>query len=197
MAARDRSAVFRLLATFPPGGQAERKVDHASAGSINRRLGAFPCFLLFRLRFVLLLGLGAEAMRAGPAGQVVRVAALGQNKRIGHCRAEVRPDRLLLDAWTKEIGPQELGERRRVLGETAAIAQFARKRTVGVVLHRLDGSRKVGIGPPPPLGIIRMRPFVEVHHVPEMIYRQATQNRYDRDKNAVQSLSMEGESQMM
>ena len=50
-------------------------------------------------------------------------------------------DPVAVDAPAEEIGPQELGERRSVLGETADAAQLAGQRTIGIVNQRFDRVR--------------------------------------------------------
>src|SRR6478609_2297523 len=61
-----------------------------------------------------------------PAGQVARLFVFGQFQGLLEGGLEVGLNGFALDPSAQKIRPQELAERRRVLGEPSGASQFAR-----------------------------------------------------------------------
>src|SRR5216683_6002409 len=77
-------------------------------------------------------------VRPAPAGQVARLLALGELHGLLQGLLEIILRERPADAASHEIRPQELAERRGVLGESAYAAQFAGDAAEGVVLEPGD-----------------------------------------------------------
>src|SRR6202040_650116 len=80
---------------------------------------------------------------------------------------EMNLDLLAVDAAAQKIGPQELAERRRVLGETASAAQFAGERAIRVVDQLGNRLRNGAVIAPPSLVVERVHPAAIVEEPPE------------------------------
>jgi hypothetical protein len=74
-----------------------------------------------------------------------------------------------LDPSTQKIRPQELAERRRVLGVPAGAPQFARQRAERIVNKPGHGLRQILVRTQAALVVVRMHPAVIVQDEPERI----------------------------
>src|SRR6201999_447116 len=79
--------------------------------------------------------------RPAPPGQVVGVFVLRQGQGLADSGVEILGDGVGLDPRSQEVGPQELAERCRVLGETSGLAKLAGQAAVRVVLQLADMGR--------------------------------------------------------
>src|SRR5215469_5615495 len=75
------------------------------------------------------------SVRPAPSGQVARLVRLREPQRPLQRRREARFHLLARDPWAQEVRPQELAERRGVLGEAAGAPKLARQAAVGIVLQ--------------------------------------------------------------
>src|SRR5579859_4245835 len=85
---------------------------------------------------------------AAPTGQKVRLAALCKLQRSNQRIGEIVIEELALESASQKVRPQEFTERRRVLGETAALAQFACQTAKRIVHQRRDPLRHILITAP-------------------------------------------------
>src|SRR5262249_13310103 len=82
-------------------------------------------------------------VRSAPAGQIDRIVALGEFERLLHRPAEVVFHRLALDVAAQEVGPEEFGKRRGVLGKAAGAPQLAGEATERIVLQVFNRLRQI------------------------------------------------------
>src|SRR5215469_39647 len=73
--------------------------------------------------------------RSAPARQIDCVLAFGEFQRLIHCACEIIFDELARHLAAQEIGPEELAERRGVLGKAAGPSQFAGQTAERIVLQ--------------------------------------------------------------
>src|SRR6266700_4735287 len=121
--------------------------------------------------------------RPAPAGQVVRLLALGQDERLFHRLCEILLDRLSLDAAAQEIGPEKFAERRRLLGKAAGTPELpgeAAERIVEKIAHRFrDGAEGAAL----PLLVVRMHPGAMIEKYPKCLGRERLEIRHHGDQH--------------
>src|SRR5499427_9830368 len=133
------SLVFNSLDYVAGAGQEGPRVADAiravflGGGAVMRR--PFRTYRCRQLRVMIDVMIN---VRPAPSGQVARLLALGELHGLFHGLVKIILGERLADPPSHEISPQELAERRGVLGETANATQFAGDAAERVVLEPRD-----------------------------------------------------------
>src|SRR5215470_11288259 len=114
-------------------------------------------------------------MRPAPARQVACLLALGELHGLLEGLLEIVLGERAADAAPHEIRPQELAERRGVLGESADAAQLARDAAERIILEARDLAGNIVEIAPAPGGVVGMHPAAIIEVDPEFVLGQRPQ----------------------
>lgn len=106
-------------------------------------------------------------------------------------------DQFGLDVPPQVIRPQELGERRRILGVATRAPQFAGERAVGIVGEVADVLGNAGEGSASALRIEGVKPVAIVHERPEEPPVEIAEIREGMDQHLRHALFVEGTREMV
>src|SRR5579862_6114239 len=135
--------------------------------------------------------------RPAPAGQIIRLVALGQAPSLPQCCGKVVFDQLALHTAAQKIGPEKFVERSDILGVAARHAQLPCETAIWVIGHTGNFLWDIVIATPLAITVIRVHPTTVIHEHPEFAARLAPQIRHDRGHDTLDALAVQSQHQVM
>ena len=137
------------------------------------------------------------SVRAAPTGHRPRLVTARQGQSVSDHLVPIFVDVATLKMGAKKIGPDELGERPRLLGIAAHFAHRTGKRAKRIIAQFGNLPRNVGIGPAIAIGVERMQPAAVVEEAPEMLLLQLMEIGDHCDQNLILALVVKRASKMV
>src|SRR5690349_17887351 len=127
----------------------------------------------------------------------MRVVLARKRDRLGERALPVMADVARLETLAEIIGPDEFGERHRLLGKTARVSDGTGERAEGIV-HQLAysfGDRRIRLS----FAVLvkRVKPALVVEEAPEMLLRQGVETGDRRNQDLLLALVMERPRKMV